>query len=138
MRDRVVKSATTSLGVTTIFYQHGDRRKMGEARKNACSACVRLVSPEILHCGEIRISFFWAIPGWADRGRRHIRVSSTVADFGESGRTGLCNLGLDWLLFRTFCCTDAVILLSVRQMEKATYGLMFHNTTAGTAALQTN
>lgn len=25
-----------------------------------------------------------------------------------------------------------------RQMEKATYGLMFHNTTAGTAALHTN
>lgn len=66
------------------------------------------------------------------------RAPSHTYDFGESGITGLCNLGLDWLLFRTFCCTDAVIPLSVRQMEKATYGLMFHNTTAGTAALHTN
>lgn len=52
-----------------------------ERRGRAGSMFVRLVSPEILLWGQIRVSFFLVVPGCACRGRHHARVSTTMEHF---------------------------------------------------------
>lgn len=88
--NNIKKNKPTHRDFTTIFYQHGEERRWEGGQEEEVPCLLRLVSPEILLWGQMRVSFLWAKPCSACRGRHHARVSPSVQHFSlEKGGRGV-------------------------------------------------
>lgn len=101
----------------------------------------------------MRVSFLWAVPGWACRGRPHARVSTTMGHFSLEKEGGGCVVQsclhwefnrllvavygfLFWLIFfLDIFCKHRGVSLSARQKKAFTCWLYVH-TPAHWAALR--